>query len=76
MEEFLAQPACHTKLNKIWRGNIALKVNTLWVSEKRLELAFPTIIFYQIVIAVSCLFYLVGLLSVRHVLELCEIGIV
>lgn len=32
MEEFLAQPACYTKLNKIWRGDIALRTNIFWVS--------------------------------------------
>ena len=33
MEEFLAQPACYTKLNKIWRGDIALRTNIFWVSQ-------------------------------------------
>ncbi|XP_067945054.1 transient receptor potential cation channel subfamily M member-like 2 [Watersipora subatra] len=27
MEEFLAQPACYTKLSKIWRGDIALRTH-------------------------------------------------
>ncbi|XP_067935485.1 transient receptor potential cation channel subfamily M member-like 2 [Watersipora subatra] len=31
MEEFLAQPACYTKLNKIWRGDIALRTHWFWV---------------------------------------------
>ena len=31
MEEFLAQPACYTKLTKIWRGDIALRTNALLV---------------------------------------------
>lgn len=32
MEKFLAQPACYTKLNKIWRGDIALRTHLVWVS--------------------------------------------
>ena len=35
MEEFLAQPACYTKLTKIWRGDIALRTHAVWVSSKR-----------------------------------------
>jgi len=29
MEEFMAQPACYSKLNKIWRGDISLQT-PLW----------------------------------------------
>ena len=49
MEEFLAQPACYTKLTKLWRGDIALRTHPGWVWQN----FHGFILFYQITLLVS-----------------------
>lgn len=38
MEEFLAQPACYTKLEKMWRGDIALRTSLWRVKNHRFDI--------------------------------------
>lgn len=45
MEEFLAQPACYTKLEKIWRGDIALRTPTWRVTVSKPLLHLPFLFF-------------------------------